>query len=173
MKTTRPSSATRAAYARARSSMPYGVSSNFRYWGDDTPVISRGEGACIFDVDGNAYIDYRLGFGPVILGHGHPAVVERVSQVIAQGTCFALTNQWEISAAERLLRMLKWPDLMRWTTSGTEATMHALRIARAYTGRERVIKFEGNYHGNHDYLLYSTAGSWPGSLGHRRNPLPV
>lgn len=165
---------TRAAYNTARMLMPYGVSSNFRYWGDDlTPVISRGAGGCVYDADGNEYIDYRLGFGPVILGHGHPAVVERVQQAITDGTCFALTNQWEISAAEKLLRMLRWPDLMRWTTSGTEATMHALRIARAYTGRERVLKFEGNYHGNHDYLLYSTAGAWPGSMGSRRSPIPV
>lgn len=165
---------TRAAYQQARSLMPYGVSSNFRYWGDDlTPVISRGAGACVYDPDGNEYIDYRLGFGPVILGHGHPAVIERVQQAITGGTCFALTNEWEIRAAERFLRLLKWPDLMRWTTSGTEATMHALRIARAYTGRERVIKFEGNYHGNHDYLLFSTAGAWPGSMGSRRSPIPV
>lgn len=165
---------TRATYEKARSLMPYGVSSNFRYWGDElTPVISRGAGGCVYDIDGNEYIDYRLGFGPVILGHGHPAVLERVQQAITDGTCFALTNAWEIRAAEKLLALLTWPDLMRWTTSGTEATMHALRIARAYTGRERVIKFEGNYHGNHDYLLFSTAGAWPGSMGSRRSPIPV
>ncbi len=165
---------TRAAYAKARALMPYGVSSNFRYWGDDiTPVISRGDGAYVYDADGNEYIDYRLGFGPVILGHGHPAVVERVQQAIMDGTCFALTNEWEIRAAEKMLRLLQWPDLMRWTTSGTEATMHALRVARAYTGRERILKFEGNYHGNHDYLLFSTAGAWPGSMGSRRSPIPV
>lgn len=165
---------TRAAYERARSLMPYGVSSNFRYWGDDaTPVISRGAGGCVYDVDGTEYIDYRLGFGPVILGHGHPAVVERVQQAIVDGTCFALTNLWEIQTAEKLLKLLKWPDLMRWTTSGTEATMHAIRIARAYTGRERILKFEGNYHGNPDYLLFSTAGAWPGSMGSRRSPIPV
>ncbi|HEX6289450.1 MAG TPA: guanitoxin biosynthesis PLP-dependent transaminase GntE [Herpetosiphonaceae bacterium] len=165
---------TRAAYAKARSLMPYGVSSNFRYWGNDaTPVISRGDGGCVYDADGNEYIDYRLGFGPVILGHGHPAVVERVQQAITGGTCFALTSEWEIRAAEKLLRMLKWPDLMRWTTSGTEATMHAIRIARAHTGRERILKFEGNYHGNHDYLLFSTAGAWPGSMGSRRSPIAV
>lgn len=164
---------TREAYAKARSLMPYGVSSNFRYWGEDTPVISRGAGACVYDADGNEYIDYRLGFGPVILGHGHPAVVERVQQAIVDGTCFALTGEWEIRAAEKVLRLLKWPDLMRWTTSGTEATMHAIRIARAHTGRERILKFEGNYHGNHDYLLFSTAGAWPGSMGNRRSPIPV
>jgi glutamate-1-semialdehyde 2,1-aminomutase len=166
-------SKTREAYAKARSLMPYGVSSNFRYWGDNTPVISRGDGALVYDADGNEYIDYRLGFGPVILGHGHPDVVARVQTAIADGTCFALTSEWEIRAAEKLLRLLKWPDLMRWTTSGTEATMHAIRIARAHSGRERVLKFEGNYHGNHDYLLFSTAGAWPGSMGNRRSPIPV
>lgn len=168
------SSKTRSAYERARTLMPYGVSSNFRYWGDDrTPVISRGAGGCVYDADGNEYIDYRLGFGPVILGHSHPVVNERVSEALAGGSCFALTNEWEIRVAEKLLRMLRWPDLMRWTTSGTEATMHAIRIARAHTGRERIIKFEGNYHGNVDYLLFSTAGAWPGSMGSRRSPIPV
>jgi glutamate-1-semialdehyde 2,1-aminomutase len=164
---------TRARFLRAKEVMPWGVTSNFRYWGDDrTIVVSRGEGPYIYDLDGNRYIDYRLGYGPVILGHGHPAVVERVSQAIRDGVIFAATTEWEIRAAERIIRMTG-VDMVRFSNSGTEATMHALRIARAYTGREKVIKFEGQYHGHHDYLLFSTAMAQRQPMGSRRHPIPV
>ncbi len=164
---------TRALYERARRLIPYGVNSNFRYWGEeDTLVIERGEGAIIWDADGNRYIDYRLGFGPIILGHAYPPVVERVAKEIRGGTLFAWTTPLEIEVAERIARMTG-VEKVRLANSGTEATMHALRIARAYTGRERFIKFEGQYHGMYDYVLFSTASTPAGSMGSRHNPINV
>ncbi len=164
---------THALFQQARRLIPRGVNSNFRYWGDeDTMVITKGAGGYIWDADGNRYVDYRLGFGPIILGHGYQAIVDRVSAAIANGTVFAWTIPLEIKVAERFLRMTGM-DRVRLANSGTEATMHALRIARAYTGRERFIKFEGQYHGMHDYVLFSTAGTPASTLGSRRNPINV
>lgn len=162
---------TRALFEKAKRFIPYGVNSNFRYWGDEnTLVMTRGEGAHLWDADGNRYIDYRLGFGPIILGHGYPPVVERVAKAIRHGTLFAFTTPLEIEVAERIVRM-SGVDKVRLCNTGTEATMHALRIARAYTGRERFIKFEGQYHGAHDYVLFSTASSLLAGLGSRRSPI--
>jgi glutamate-1-semialdehyde 2,1-aminomutase len=162
---------TKALFQKAKSVIPHGVNSNFRYWGDDdTLVITKGEGAYIWDADGKRYIDYRLGFGPIILGHGYPEVVERVQGAIADGVVFAWTTPWEISLAERITKMCK-VDKVRLTNTGTEATMHALRIARAHTGREKFIKFEGQYHGMVDYFMYSTASSNLSSLGSKRSPI--
>ncbi|MGD9144916.1 MAG: guanitoxin biosynthesis PLP-dependent transaminase GntE, partial [Anaerolineae bacterium] len=123
--------------------------------------------------DGNRYIDYRLGFGPVILGHGHPVVVERVAEAIKSGTIFALTHEFEVKVAERVVALCPGVDKVRFANSGTEATMHALRFARSHTGREKILKFEGQYHGMHDYMLFSTASSPPTALGHRRSPIPA
>jgi len=164
---------TRALFERAKQVIPYGVNSNFRYWGDEeTLVATRGEGAYIWDADGNRYIDYRLAFGPIILGHAYPAVVERVAEAIREGTTFAWTTPLEVQVAERIVRMTG-VDQVRLSNTGTEATMHALRIARAYTGRERFIKFEGQYHGMYDYVLFTTAGTPASALGSRRNPINV
>jgi glutamate-1-semialdehyde 2,1-aminomutase len=164
---------TRAMFERAQRVMPWGVSSNFRYWGEDTPVISRGKGAYVWDVDGNRFIDYRMAFGPIILGHADPRVNQRVHEAIDNGTLFAHTQLLEVEVAERMVRMCPGVEQVRFANSGTEATMHALRIARAYTNREKVIKFEGQYHGFHDYVLFSTAYTEPGSIGSRRSPIPV
>jgi glutamate-1-semialdehyde 2,1-aminomutase len=162
---------TRALFERAKRFIPHGVNSNFRYWGDqDTYVIQRGEGAVIWDADGNRYIDYRLAFGPIILGHADPRVTGRVAEAIKDGTLFAWTTPLEIQLAERIVRMTG-VEKVRLANSGTEATMHALRIARAYTGRERFIKFEGQYHGMHDYVLFSTASSPADALGSPRSPI--
>ena len=151
--------------------MPYGVNSNFRYWGDDdTLVVSRGEGPYVYDADDKRYIDYRLGFGPIILGHGYPEVVKKVQDAIEGGSVFAWTTPYEIELCERIIKMCK-VDKVRLTNSGTEATMHALRIARAHTGREKFIKFEGQYHGMLDYFMFSTASAAPGSLGSKRSPV--
>jgi glutamate-1-semialdehyde 2,1-aminomutase len=153
--------------------MPFGVNSNFRYWDEEnTLVATRGQGAHIWDADENRYIDYRLGFGPVILGHSYPPVVERVAEAITHGTVFAWTTPLEIEVAERIAR-LTGVERVRLGNTGTEVTMHALRIARAYTGRERVLKFEGQYHGTHDYVLFSTASTAASEMGSRRNPIPV
>ncbi len=162
---------TREMFERAKKVIPHGVNSNFRYWGDeDTLVITRGEGPYIWDADGKRYIDYRLAFGPIILGHSYPAVVEHVQKAITGGTLFAWTTPLEISVCERITRLCK-VDKVRLTNTGTEATMHALRIARAHTGREKFIKFEGQYHGMADYFMFSTASSNLGMLGSRQNPI--
>ncbi|MCK4725490.1 MAG: aminotransferase class III-fold pyridoxal phosphate-dependent enzyme, partial [Anaerolineales bacterium] len=122
---------TKSLFQKAKAVMPHGVNSNFRYWGDDdTLVISRGDGAYVWDADGKRYIDYRLGFGPIILGHAYPAVVKRVQEAIQEGTIFAWTTPGEIELCERITSMCK-VDKVRLTNTGTEATMHALRIARA------------------------------------------
>jgi glutamate-1-semialdehyde 2,1-aminomutase len=160
-------------FDRALAVMPYGVNSNFRYWGDDdTLIITRGEGTYVWDADDKRYIDYRLGFGPIILGHADPRVTKRVQDAIQDGTVFAWTTPYEIELCERITRMCK-VDKVRLTNTGTEATMHALRIARARTAREKYIKFEGQYHGMADYFMYSTASANPKSLGSKRNPINV
>ncbi|MBL7064860.1 MAG: aspartate aminotransferase family protein [Anaerolineae bacterium] len=161
------------AWRRAAEVMPLGVNSNFRYWGDDeTFVIERAKGAYIWDIDGNRYIDYRLGFGPVILGHAYEEVDARVRDAIHNGVTYAFTNLLEISVAEKIVAMCPGMEKVRLANSGTEATMHALRVARAYTGREKVIKFEGQYHGMYDYMLFSTYAD-VGTYGNRRSPIPV
>jgi glutamate-1-semialdehyde 2,1-aminomutase len=163
-----------AFFERAQKVLPFGVSSNFRFWGEgENLAIARGDGTYVWDLDGNRYIDYRLGYGPVILGHGHPVVVERVTEAIRGGTVYALTHELEVKVAERIVQMCPGVDKVRFANSGTEATMHALRIARSHTGREKVIKFEGQYHGMHDYMLFSTVSAPAGALGHRRSPTPA
>jgi len=164
---------TKDLYKRAQEVMPFGVSSNFRYWGENTPVIARGEGGYVWDMDGNRFIDYRLAFGPIILGHADPRVNQRVSEAMQNSTLFAHTHPLEIEVAERLIKMCPGVEQVRFANSGTEATMHALRIARAHTAREKVIKFEGCYHGFHDYVLFSTPFSPTGALGSRRSPVPA
>ncbi len=164
---------TAAWFRRAKAALVNGVSSGWRYWGDDTLVLARGEGAYVYDSDGKRYIDFHNGFGPVILGHGHPAVVEAVARAVAEGTTFAFTQEREVAAAEAVKQAVPWIEQLRFTNTGTEATMHAVRLARGYTGRDVVVKFEGNYHGAHDYVLYSTPSSPIEALGSTRRPIPA
>jgi len=161
-------------FARAKANLVNGVSSQFRYWGDeDTLVIDRGEGAYVYDMDGNRYIDYQCGFGPVVLGHGHPDVAQAVAEAAAAGTTFAMTSAREVVAAEKFRSAVPWVDALRFTNTGTEATMHAVRLARGFTGRDVILKFEGQYHGVHDYVMFSTAGSPPTAMGSRYRPVPL
>ncbi len=165
---------TSAWFRRARQVLVSGVSSGFRYWGDDdTLVIDHGEGAYVYDMDGTRYLDYQLGFGPVILGHAQPEVVAAVAEAAAAGTTFAMTNAREVVAAEKVQAAVGYIDQLRFTNTGTEATMHAVRLARGFTGRELIVKFEGCYHGVHDYVLFSTASASPRHLGSRRSPVPL
>lgn len=160
-------------FRRASATLVNGVSSQFRYWGDDdTLVIEKGEGGYVTDVDGKRYLDLQCGFGPVILGHGDPAVASAVAAAAMEGTTFAMTQRREVEAAEKVMEALAWPTRMRFTNTGTEATMHAIRLARGVTGRDVVVKFEGQYHGMHDYVLFSTAGSPAAGLGSRLRPNP-
>ncbi len=165
-----------ALFERAARVLPRGVSSNFRYWGDGaTPMVARAEGGYIWDVDGSRYYDYRLGFGPVILGHALPAVDEHVREASRDGVVYAFTTEREVRVAEKIVEMCPGVDMVRFANSGSEATMHALRVARAYTGRDKIIKFEGHYHGMYDYVLWSTASSTMEieTMGNRRSPVPV
>ncbi|NNC39729.1 MAG: aspartate aminotransferase family protein [Acidimicrobiia bacterium] len=165
---------TAAWFDRARAALVNGVSSQFRYWGDDdTMVIDHGEGGHVIDMDGNRYIDYQLGFGPVILGHGDPDVAKAVAEAAAAGTTFAMTQRREVEAAEKFLAAVPWAEQLRFSNTGTETTMHAIRLARGFTGRDVILKFEGQYHGVHDYVMFSTAGAPPNALGSRYRPIPV
>ncbi|MCS6906944.1 MAG: guanitoxin biosynthesis PLP-dependent transaminase GntE [Anaerolineales bacterium] len=160
-------------FQRAAQVLPYGVNSNFRYWGDqDTLVVQRARGAYLWDMDGKRYIDYRLGFGPVILGHAEERVNRAVAEAIKDGILFAWTTPGEVELAERIVR-LTGVEMVRLANSGTEATMQALRIARAYTGREKYVKFEGHYHGSADYFMYSTASASLNMLGSPHSPIPA
>ncbi len=158
---------------RAQTVMPLGVNSNFRYWGNElTPYVERAKGAYLWDVDGRKFIDYRLAFGPIILGHSFDEVDAKVVEEIRNGVLFAMTGELEISVAEMIRQMVPAMEMVRLACSGTEATMHAIRVARAYTGREIILKFEGNYHGFHDHTLWSTYAP-PEAYGNRRNPIAV
>ena len=165
---------TAAWFRRAKAALPNGVSSQFRYWGDDdTMIIERGEGGHVIDMDGNRYIDYQLGFGPVILGHGDADVANAVAEAAAAGTTFAMMQRREIEAAEQFVSAVPWVEQLRFSNTGTEATMHAIRLARGFTGRDIILKFEGQYHGVHDYVMFSTAAAPPTALGARTSPIPV
>jgi glutamate-1-semialdehyde 2,1-aminomutase len=160
-------------FRRAKGALVNGVSSGFRYLGDeDTLVIDHGKGSHVFDMDGKRYIDYQCGWGPIILGHGDPYVTAAVVEAAAEATSFAMTQRREVEAAEKVLSALGWPSRLRFTNTGTEATMHAIRLARGWTGRDLVVKFEGHYHGTHDYVLFTTAGAPPAHLGSRLRPIP-
>lgn len=163
----------KALQQRASKVMPLGVNSNFRYWGEGiTPYMQKAKGAHLWDADGNKYIDYRMAFGPIILGHAYDEVNARVAGEIELGTLSAMTYELEIEVAEMMVKMCPGLEMVRFACSGTEATMHALRVARAFTGRERVIKFEGMYHGFHDYTLWSTYAPVE-AYGNRHDPIPV
>ena len=162
-----------ALQKRAYKVMPLGVNSNFRFWGEGiTPYMQKAKGAYLWDVDENKYIDYRMAFGPIILGHAYDEVNEKVKQEIDLGTMSAMTYELEIEVAEKLIKMCPAVEMVRFACSGTEATMHAIRVARAYTGRERIIKFEGMYHGFHDYTLWSTYSPTE-AYGNIGNPISV
>ncbi len=158
---------------RAFRSIPMGVNSNFRYWGEDiTPYVGKAKGAYLWDVDGNKYIDYRLAFGPIILGHAYDEVNAKVHQEIDRVVLSAMTSELELDVAEMIIEMCPCVEMVRFACSGTEATMHALRVARAYTGREKVIKFEGMYHGFQDYTLFSTYAPAE-AYGNINNPIAI
>jgi glutamate-1-semialdehyde 2,1-aminomutase len=158
---------------RAFSSLPLGVNSNFRYWGDGiTPYLKKAKGAYVWDVDNNCYIDYRLAFGPIILGHADEMVNAKVHEEIDQGVLCAMTSELEVLVCEKIVAMCPAVEMVRLACSGTEATMHAVRLARAYTGREVILKFEGMYHGFHDYTLFSTYAPAE-TYGNRNSPVPI
>jgi len=164
---------TYALQNRAQQVIPLGVNSNFRYWGERiTPYVQKAKGAYLWDVDGKKYIDYRMAFGPIILGHSYEEVDKRVIEEIQNGVLFAMTSELEVAVAEMIVEMSPAIEMVRFACSGTEATMHAIRVARAYTGRDLLLKFEGNYHGFHDHTLWSTYAPVE-AYGNRRSPIPI
>jgi len=163
----------RELYHRALKTMPGGADSNFRAWGEDTIYVDRGKGGLVWDIDGNEFVDLRMGYGPVILGHGDERVDDYVNEQMRRGVSFSLTSEDEVRAMELVKELTGWVDKVRMTVSGTEATMHAMRIARAYTGRDKIVKFEGQYHGVHDYALISVAPDKMAGLGDANAPVAL
>lgn len=158
-------------YERAKQVLPYGVSSNMRHSDDeDAPIVASARGGYVYDFDGRRYIDYRLAYGPIILGHADPGVNRRVAEAIQNGISFASTHELEVRAAERIVDLCPSVEMVRLVNSGSEATMHALRLARGYTGRDIILKFEGSYHGAHDQVLWSTAEGDLAQMGKRNRP---
>jgi len=156
-----------AAFERATQVTPGGVNSPvraFRSVGGQPVFIASGAGAHVRDIDGNEYLDYVLSWGPLILGHAYPAVVEAVSRAAANGASFGAPTEAETELAEMLIGLVPGAEMVRLVSSGTEATMTALRLARAATGRDRIVKFSGCYHGHADMLLVQ-AGSGVATLG--------
>ncbi len=164
---------TNALQERALKSLPLGVNSNGRFWGKGcTPYFSHGKGSRIWDVDGNEYIDYRLGFGPVILGYAYDEVDEAVIAALQKGVTPGITCEREVEVAENIIKMCPATEMVRLVNGGSDATMTSIRVARAYTQRDKIIKFEGGYHGGYDYVLYSTYAP-PTAYGNRRDPIKI
>jgi glutamate-1-semialdehyde 2,1-aminomutase len=154
-------------FQQAQTVLPGGVDSPvraFRAVGGQPLFIERGEGPYLYDVDGNRYIDYVLSWGPLILGHAHPEVIAAIQQAAERGTSYGAPSPLEIELGRLVQEMMPNIELLRFVNSGTEATMSALRLARAFTQRNKIIKFEGCYHGHADLLLVQ-AGSGVATLG--------
>jgi glutamate-1-semialdehyde 2,1-aminomutase len=161
-----------ALFLRAQRSIPGGVNSPvraFRSVGIDPIFLKCGSGAYVWDADGNKYVDYVGSWGPLILGHSYPRVVEAIREQASIATSFGAPTELEIELAELVKELMPSIDLLRMTSSGTEATMSAIRLARGYTGREKIIKFEGCYHGHGDSFLIK-AGSGALTLGAPDSP---
>jgi glutamate-1-semialdehyde 2,1-aminomutase len=150
-----------ALYERAAKVMPGGASSHGQCYPvfDPYPLtFEKGKGSHIWDADGNEYIDFILSMGPCILGHCHPALMKAAAEQLEKGTAFAVLNENEVKLAEKVCELVPNADLVRFSNSGAEATMSAIRIARGYTGKDKIIKFEGAYHGAHDYVMVGFGG---------------
>ena len=170
--TTRETTRSRAVMARARELFPGGVSSPVRAFGGvggEPFVVERGSGARIWDVDGNEYIDYVLSWGPLVLGHAPVVVLDALRETMERGTSFGIPTGLEVALAELVRERMPHVEMLRFVSSGTEATMSALRVARAHTGRDLLLKFDGCYHGHGDSFLVR-AGSGVATLGLPNSP---
>ncbi len=160
--------ASRRLYERAVVSLPLGVASTFQA-GDPYPIyVARGRGSRVWDVDGTEYIDFHNGFGTMVVGHAHPRVTEAIERAARSGTHFAASTETTVALAEELCRRFHI-DQVRFTNSGTEATMDAIRLARAATGRDTIVKIEGSYHGHHDAVMFSVVPN-ADAMGGRDRP---
>ena len=164
---------THTLWERASTVMPGGVNASARQNSalGHPFFFEHGEGAYLYDVDGHRYIDYCTSHGSSLLGHGHPAIIEAVQEALSMGILLACETEIQVDVAERLLRLFPGMEMVRYACSGTETTWHALRVARAYTGKYDVVKFEGHYHGVNDTVGYS---HWPDleKAGPADSPLP-
>lgn len=154
-------------YQKAVSKLPLGVSSNFRFWGEEKTIyIDHGKGCRLWDIDDNEYIDYRMGYGPGILGYADPRVDEAAREGMEVGGVFALSTEREYEVAKRISKMVPAAELVRFSNSGTEAVMAAMRVARAHTGKDSHIIVEGGYHGVFDSVLfYADIEQWEQGKG--------
>lgn len=162
-------------YEQARNYLPAGASSNMRiHLHEPFPILFKnGTGPRVCDVDGNCYIDYLLAYGALILGHRHPRVIAGIQKQLQEGTMFGTTTELEIEAAKLVSSAVPCAEMVTFANTGTEATMEAIRIARAVTGKDKIVKFEGHYHGHHDYVLFSVDAPSPVSgLEASPNKLP-
>jgi glutamate-1-semialdehyde 2,1-aminomutase len=155
-------------FKKSKLNMPGGVSSPVRAYEPYPFFAKQAKGSKIIDVDGKTYIDYCLGYGPLILGHANPKIVDDISKQAQKGTLYGVPTENEIKLAEEVKNRVPCAEMVRFCNSGTEATMSAIRLARGFTGRDKIIKFEGTYHGAHDYVLVksgSGAATHPDSKG--------
>jgi len=166
----------RELFARAQAALVEGVNSPSRgtaVYSDGPIFLERGAGSQVWDADSNKYIDFMMSFGALIQGHAHPRIVEAVTKTIADGSHFAAATSAEVEAAERFCRMVPRAEGVRFTNTGSEATMLALRLARAHTGRRKFLKFEGHYHGWYDPYLLNAHSHSVEKLGSAENPARI
>lgn len=155
---------------KARRYLPGGSNGNVQHEPERQFLLQRGQGSHVWDVSGKEYIDYLLGSGPMVLGHSHPAVVEAVTEAVQGGSTFFNINDRAVLLAEQIVQAMACAEKVRFTTSGTDATFQAMRVARAYRKRDKILKFEGGFHGSNDYALMSVT---PGERGGNfPNPVP-
>ncbi|HYM49336.1 MAG TPA: aspartate aminotransferase family protein [Candidatus Limnocylindrales bacterium] len=159
-------------WREAKEFIPRGVPSSFQDAPPQPVFLARGEGSKVWDVDGNEYVDFHNGFGVMVVGHAHPLIVEAVSRQIRQGSHFAQPVEDDRIVAQELARRFKQPQ-WRFTNSGTESTLDAVRLARGFTGRDRLIKIEGSYHGHHDSVFVSVEPMPKDKIGPADDPVPV
>jgi glutamate-1-semialdehyde 2,1-aminomutase len=174
--TTRNRKSSQEWFDRAQRSLVEGVNSPSRgaaVYQHGPVVLERGAGSHIYDADGNQYVDFMMSFGALIHGHAHPRLVEVVSRAVAEGSHFAAATSAEFEAAERFLQMVLTAEIVRFTNTGSEAAMLALRLARAHTGRNKFLKFEGHYHGWYDPYLLNAHSHPPEKLGTAEAPVRI
>ena len=164
------------SFVRAKRLIPGGGSSNAQCYPTYDPyplTFKKGAGSKLWDADDNVYVDYLLGFGPLILGHSPPSVIEAVRAQLEKAVQYAMLDELQIDLAEKIHEMVPNAEMVRFSSTGGEATMHAVRIARGYTGKDKILKFEGHYHGAHDYVLLNIVGSPRSALGSEVSPYKV
>ena len=155
-------------FEESKKIIPGGVSSPVRAFKPYPFFVAKGEGSHIYDVDGNSYVDHCLAYGPLILGHADKTVVSDLTNQLTMGTAYGAPTENEIKLSREVINRIPSAEMVRFTNSGTEATMSAIRVARGFTKRDKIVKFEGAYHGAHDYCLVkggSGAACLPDSLG--------